>query len=189
MASQFLAASINSCIHSCKRLMFHHACVFIKPLYDGFTVSCCIHKFMHPFMQKINVPSCMCFHQAPARFTRMMEDLSNCSLYWSVWKEIGCICVPWFVVHTILWSCIMILIMYIYICLYLAPWCHATLRGKAHALSSGFTSLRKCHYCSSEVSSPTCFGTCRVCVLCFDNIYCLHLENHERPPLCPCVHL
>ena len=77
----------------------------LKKLYnDGFTVSCCIHKFM----QKINVPSCMCFHQAPARFTRMMEDLSNCSLYWSVWKEIGCICVPWFVVHTILWSCIMI---------------------------------------------------------------------------------
>lgn len=142
----------------------------LKKLYnDGFTVSCCIHKFMHPFMQKINVPSCMYFHQAFARFTRMMEDLSNCSLFWSVWKEIGCICVPWFVVHAILWSCMHYDIDHVYIncwlCLCLASWCHATLRGKAHALSSGFTSLRKCHYCSSEVSSPTCFGTCRVCAL------------------------
>lgn len=60
-------------------------------------------------------------------------------------------------------------------CMCLASWCHGTFRGKAHALSSGFTSLRKCHYCSSEVSSHTCFCDCRVCASVQCACMCLYI--------------
>lgn len=54
---------------------------------------------------------------------------------------------------------------------------HAWHSGKAHQLDSGFTSIRKCHYCSSK--DPLCaFNVLRTCLhACFKKY---HMHAHAR---------